>query len=67
MTQASVYKKIVALEREVQRMKIEAYRALPKARRPASVYSEKALDRAIRGTRNQIWRSRYGKKIKSVS
>ncbi|OGG73245.1 hypothetical protein A3A38_03895 [Candidatus Kaiserbacteria bacterium RIFCSPLOWO2_01_FULL_53_17] len=67
MTQAAVYKKIVALEREVQRMKIEAYRALPKMQRPASVYSEKALESAVRRTRTEIWRRFYAKKIKTVS
>ena len=67
MTQAQVYKKIVALEREVQKMKIEAYRALPRSRRPASKYSEKVLQQAVRKTRNEIWRRDYAKRIKSVS
>ena len=67
MTQASVYKKIIALEREVQKMKIEAYRALPKVHRLQSTYSEKAIDRAVRNTRNEIWRRIYAKKIKSFS
>jgi hypothetical protein len=67
MTQATVYKKIVALEREVQKMKVEAYRALPKAQRPASSYSEKMLQKAVRKVRNEIWRRSYAKKAKSVS
>ena len=67
MTQAQVYAKIVALEREVQKMKIEAYRALPKTQHPASVYSEKVIDRAVRGTRKQIWQRAYAQKVKRVS
>ena len=67
MTQATVYKKIVALEREVQKMKIEAYRVLPKAERPQTAYAEKELARVLRTTRNKIWRRDYAKKIKSVS
>ncbi len=67
MTQAAVYKKIVALEREVQKMKIEAYRVLPKAQRPITLYSEKTLENATRKTRNAIWRRDYAKKIKSIS
>lgn len=67
MTQALVYKKIVALEKEVQKMKLEAYRALPKARRTGSIYSEKALERALRSTRSEIWRRSYAKKVKRVS
>lgn len=67
MTQATVYKKIVALEREVQKMKLEAYRTLPKSQRPRSPYSEKALGRAVRKTRNAMWQRHYAKKIKGIS
>ena len=69
MTQAAVYKKIVALEREVQKMKIEAYRAFPKAQRsrPISAYSEKALFAAVRTARNKIWKRDYAKKTKGLS
>ena len=62
-----MYKKIVALEREVQKMKIEAYRTLPRTARPQSLYSEKDIDHAMRRTRTEIWRRTYAKKIKSLS
>lgn len=67
MTQAAMYRKIVELEREVQKMKIEAYRALPKTARPRSVYAEQAIERAVRKTRGEIWRRAYAGKTKGVS
>jgi hypothetical protein len=67
MTQLTIYKKIVALERKVQKIKLEAYRALPKTQRPLSVYPEKTLARAVRDVRKKIWRRDYAKKIKSLS
>ena len=67
MTQTAMYKKIVALEREVQKMKLEAFRTLPKSKRPPAAYSEKALTRAVRKTRGGIWRRDYAKKVKGVS
>lgn len=67
MTQAAVYKKIAALEREVQKMKLEAYRAIPRAQRPKSAYAEKDLARAARATRKDIWQRSYATKVTRIS
>jgi len=66
MIQAVMYKKIIKLEREVQKMKLEAYRVLPKAHRPAAQYSQKAIELAARRARSDIWRRSYAKKIKGI-
>lgn len=66
ITSTRVYNKIVRLERELQRLKKEAYAMIPQKLRSASRYQEKAIIDAVRETRNAIWRERYGKKIESI-
>ncbi|MEK7106682.1 MAG: hypothetical protein AAB899_00645 [Patescibacteria group bacterium] len=68
MNQAGViFKKLVTLEQEVQKLKVNAYFNLPKQDRPVSIYPEEAIRRAVEASRNQIWRRTYAKKIKGVS
>ena len=57
-----IYRKLGRLERELQRLKVEAYFALPPKRRP-TIYPTAAILRALRNTRDVIWRKRYAKKI----
>ena len=68
MSQVSaIFKKLVGLEQQVQKMKVRAYFNLPKQERPTSLYTEKAILRAVEVTRGALWRRDYAKKIKSVS
>lgn len=68
MNQAGViFKRLVTLEQEVQKMKVRAYLNLPKQKRPASLYPEETIRRAAEISRKQIWRRTYAKKVKSVS
>lgn len=68
MNQAgAIFKKLISLEQEIQKMKVEAYLNLPKQQRPASIYPEEAMRRAVKASRNQIWQRTYAKKIKGVS
>lgn len=66
-TSATIYKKLVDLEQQVQRMKVQTYFQLPKRQRAASRYSQASIGKALRATRNGIWREKYAKKIKSLS
>lgn len=65
-TSTRIYNKIARLERELQRLKKEAYAVIPQKLRSASRYQEEALMDAVRETRDAIWRERYGKKIASI-
>lgn len=68
MNQASaIFKKLVSLEQEVQKMKVRAYFNLPKREQSVPLYPEESLQRAVGKIRNQIWRRTYAKKIKGVS
>ena len=68
MNQASViFKKLVTLEQDVQKMKVRAYFNLPKRDRPVSTYPEESIRRAVTASRNQIWRRIYAKKVTGVS
>lgn len=60
------YNKLAQLEREMQRLKLEAYRTLP-PRAQRLMYPEKNIQQAVRETRNAIWRKRYAKKVTRVS
>ncbi len=66
MAAQTILKKISDLELELQKLKLEAYLSLPKKRRAASIYKEQTLLKAARSIRDQIWRKRYAKKIKSL-
>lgn len=66
VTSTRIYNKIVRLEKELQRLKKEAYAVIPQKLRNASHYQEEALISAVRETRDAIWRERYGKKIARI-
>ena len=66
ITSARIYNKIVRLERELQRLKKEAYAVIPQKIRNGSRYREEALLDAVRETRNAIWREQYEKKIARI-
>lgn len=55
-----IYRKLGELERELQRLKVEAYFALPPRKR-ISPYLQRDIVKALRNTRRQIWRDRYAK------
>lgn len=59
-TAAAFYKKASALEREVQKLKTQAFFAMPEAQQ--ETYPTKEIMRALKKTRSGIWRSRYAKK-----
>lgn len=59
-TAVAFYKKASALEREVQKLKTQAFFALPDSQQ--EVYPTKDIMRALKKTRSQIWRVRYAKK-----
>ena len=60
-TAVAFYKKITSVERQVQKLKTEAFFALPKVR-DAETYPTKDIMRALKNTRVNIWRARYAKK-----
>ena len=62
----AILEKLGRLEKELQRLKVEAYFALPKERRTAQ-YPQQTILRAFKRTRDDIWRSRYAKKIAGLS
>ncbi len=66
ITATKIYRELTRLEKELQQMKIDAYRSLPRKERTASSYSEKAIARAVKEIRNQIWKERYAKKASRV-
>lgn len=59
---SKILEKIQILERDLQKLKIEAYFGLP-SKKQKSIYPEKSLWRALRQTRKSIWKGRYAKKI----
>lgn len=62
-----MYRKITDLEQQLQKLKVQAYFSLPKNIQNASLYSQAVIDKAMKTTRDQIWRDKYAKKIKSLS
>jgi len=58
----AIFEKLGQLERDLQRLKVQAYFALPRERR-ARDYPELAIRRAVKQARAEIWRSRYAGKI----
>ena len=63
---AAIYDKLSKLEREVQRLKIETYRALP-SRAKQTLYPVKDIQAALGETRDAIWRKRYAKNVARIS
>jgi hypothetical protein len=66
-TATTIFKKLANLEQQVQQLKVQAYFDLPKTRQPSGVYPESAIAKALKFTRNQIWKAKYAKKIKGLS
>jgi len=60
--QTTVFRKLETLEKDLQRLKIEAFFALPK-RMQRLIYPEKFLRRTTRNLRKAIWQERYAKKV----
>ena len=63
----AIFKKLITLEQDIQKMKVHVYFNLPKQQRLVSLYPEETLRRAVEKSRSQIWRRIYAKKIKSIS
>lgn len=61
-TTSKILDRIEALEKNLQRLKIETYFGLPEKRRKF-LYPEKSLRKAIRSLRKSIWQERYAEKI----
>ncbi|MFQ6050040.1 MAG: hypothetical protein ACE5J0_03355 [Candidatus Paceibacterales bacterium] len=57
-----ILEKIEAIEKSLQRLKIETYFGLPKEKQKF-FYPEKSLREAIRALRKSIWQERYAKKV----
>ena len=65
-TSTTIYQKLSQLEQELQRLKIQTYRALPRNARTPSLYMEKAIQQAVKQTREDIWEKRYAKKVARI-
>jgi len=63
INQTAIYEKLNRLEREFQRLKVQTYRTLPRRLQMPSPYTEKAIQLAVKETREMIWKKRYAKKI----
>lgn len=61
-----LYEKLLRLERDLNRLKIDTYFALPK-KKQTSLYSEKSIRDSVNQVRDEIWQERYGKTIARVS
>jgi len=61
----TVFKQLTDLERELQRLKIQAYFNLPQ--KPSTLYPEETIRRVLKSTREAIWQKRYAKKVKGIS
>ena len=61
-----LYGKLLRLEKELNRLKIDTYFALPK-KKQTSLYPEKTIRDSAGQVRDEIWQERYGKKITRVS
>lgn len=63
-----IYNKIEQIEKELNSLKLQVYFDLPQeAKKRSSAYSQRAILRAIEGTREAIWRKRYAKKVENIS
>jgi len=63
MTTQTIFRKITALENELQRIKLEAYWELSPRQRMEPKYPEQAVLNAVKLSRNKLWRKRYAKKV----
>lgn len=67
MTTATViYKRLSQLEQELQRLKLETYRTLPRPSKTSPHYADKAIYQAVKGTRGAIWQKRYAKRVARI-
>ena len=62
----SIYEKLDSLEKELQRLKLEAYFKMS-SKKKASVYPESLILRSLKKTRDEIWQKRYAKKVSRIS
>lgn len=63
----AIYDRLTRLERELQRLKVEAFFALPPKMRKQAIYSNKSIQRALKETRTALWKERYAKKVARLS
>lgn len=61
-----IYTRLARLEKELQRLKVKAYLALPEKPRQIAFYSQKAILNALKETRDAIWQERYAKKVARI-
>lgn len=59
---SKILERIESLEKNLQRLKIEAYFSLPERKRKF-LYPEQSLRKAVRSLRKSIWQERYAKKV----
>jgi len=62
----AIYEKLNRLEQELQRLKLQTYRTLPRRSRISSPYAEKAIEQAVKDTRKTIWQKKYAQKITRI-
>ena len=65
-TSTAIYQKLSQLEQDLQRLKIQTYRALPRSSRISSSYTDRAIYQAVKETRENIWQKRYAKKVARI-
>ena len=58
----TIFSRLENIEKELQRLKLEVFLTLPKAKQKA-LYPEGRLRDAVRSSRRSIWREYYAKKI----
>ncbi len=66
MSSQTFVKKINRLESALQELKTEFYFAYS-SKKPLSKYTQSALLRAAKQSREDLWKKRYAKKIKTLS
>ena len=59
---STIFNRLKILEREFQKLKIEAFFALPEKKQKC-IYPEKSLKKSIRDSRKSIWKEYYTKKM----
>lgn len=59
---ATIFRRVENLEKDLQKLKVDAFFSLPKKQRKA-IYPEKSILESVRGIRKAIWNQRYAKKV----
>ena len=65
-TSTAIYEKLNRLERDLQHLKIQTYRTLPRNSRFSTPYAERAINEAVKDTREALWQKRYAPKITRI-